>query len=49
MEKILSPCTDKIVCISKPEKALAEREHIAKDDKIALILNGVDGVVGGSR
>ena len=43
LEKILAPCTDKIVCISKAEKASAKREHIAKDDKLALILNGVDG------
>ena len=42
LEKILSPCTDKIVCISKAEKASAEREHIAKDDKLALIPNGID-------
>ena len=45
MEKILSPCTDKIVCISKAEKASAEREHIAKDDKLALIPNGIDGLL----
>lgn len=42
LEKILSPCTDKIVCISKAEKASAEREHIAKDDKLTLIPNGID-------
>ena len=42
MEKALSPCTDKIVCISKAEKASAEREHIAKEDKLALIPNGID-------
>lgn len=42
LEKILSPCTDKIVCISKAEKVSAEREHIAKDDKLALIPNGID-------
>ena len=42
MEKALSPCTDKIVCISKAEKLSAEREHIAKDDKLALIPNGID-------
>lgn len=42
LEKILSPCTDKIVCISKAEKASAKREHIAKDDKLALIPNGID-------
>ena len=39
---MLSPCTDKIVCISKAEKASAEREHIAKDDKLDLIPNGID-------
>jgi len=42
LEKILAPCTDKIVCISKAEKASAKREHIAKDDKLALIPNGID-------
>ena len=42
MEKALSPCTDKIVCISKAEKASAEREHIAKENKLALIPNGID-------
>lgn len=42
LEKILSPCTDKIVCISKAEKASAEHEHIAKDEKLALIPNGID-------
>lgn len=45
LEIILSSCTDKTVCISKAEKASAEREHIAKDDKLALILNGVDGLL----
>lgn len=54
MEKMLSPCTDKIVCISKAEKQSAEREHIAKDDKLALIPNGIDvnavrNAVGKSR
>lgn len=54
MEKMLSPCTDKIVCISKAEKQSAEREHIAKDDKLALIPNGIDvnavrNTVGKSR
>lgn len=54
MEKMLSPCTDKIVCISKAEKLSAERKHIAKDDKLALIPNGIDvnavrNAVGKSR
>lgn len=42
MEKVLSPCTDKIVCISKAEKQSALRMHIAKEDKLALIPNGID-------
>ncbi len=42
LEKLFSPCTDKIVCISKAEKASAECEHIAKEDKLALIPNGID-------
>ena len=54
MEKMLSPCTDKIVCISKAEQLSAEREHIAGDDKLALIPNGIDvnavrNAVGKSR
>lgn len=42
MEKCLSPLTDKIVCISEAEKVSAEREHIANDDKLELIPNGID-------
>lgn len=42
IEKILSPYTNKIVCISKAEKLSAERKHIAKDEKLALIPNGID-------
>ena len=42
MEKCLSPLTDKIVCISEAEKESAEREHIAKKDKLELIPNGID-------
>ncbi len=42
MEKILSPCTDKIVCISEAEKQSALREHISKEAKLALIPNGID-------
>ncbi len=42
MERLLAPCTDRIVCISKAEKASAEREHIAKDEKLVLIPNGID-------
>lgn len=42
IEKCLAPLTDKIVCISQAEKASAEREHIAKENKLALIPNGID-------
>ncbi len=42
MEKVLSRYTDKIVCISKAEKESAEREHIAREDKLVLIPNGID-------
>ena len=54
MEKMLSPCTDKIVCISKAEQLSAESEHIAGEDKLVLILNGIDvnavrNAVGKSR
>lgn len=42
MEKCLSPLTDKIVCISEAEKVSAEREHIANDNKLELIPNGID-------
>lgn len=34
--------TDKIVCISEAEKVSAEREHIANDNKLELIPNGID-------
>lgn len=42
IEKLLSPCTDKIVCISPFEKMNAEKEHIAQDDKLELIPSGID-------
>ena len=42
MEKCLSPLTDKIVCISEAEKESAERNHIARRDKLELIPNGID-------
>ena len=42
MEKCLSPLTDKIVCISEAEKKSAERNHIARRDKLELIPNGID-------
>ena len=42
MEKCLSPLTDKIVCISEAEKESAEKEHIAKENKLELIPNGID-------
>ncbi len=42
MERLLVPCTDKIVCISKSEESSAEREYIARKDKLKLISNGID-------
>lgn len=42
MEKCLSPFTDKIVCISEAEKISALHEHIAKENKLELIPNGID-------
>ena len=42
MEKCLSPFTDKIVCISEAEKRSALREHIASEEKLELIPNGID-------
>lgn len=42
IEKLLSPTTDKIVCISKAEKASALREKIAEENKLELIPNGID-------
>ncbi len=42
MEKMLAPCTDRIVCISEAERASALREHIAGEDKLVLIPNGID-------
>lgn len=42
MEKCLSPFTDKIVCISEAERESALKEHIARQDKLELIPNGID-------
>lgn len=42
IEKLLSPLTDKIVCISSSEKLDAEKSHIAKGNKLELIPNGID-------
>lgn len=42
IEKILSQCTDAIVCISKAEKQSALKEHIANESKIKVIENGID-------
>lgn len=42
LEKLLAPSTDKIVCISEAERDSANREHVAKGDKLELIPNGID-------
>lgn len=42
MERCLAPLTDRIVCISEAEKESALRAHIADEDKLELIPNGID-------
>ena len=42
LERLLAPCTDRIVCISEAERQSALREHIAPEGKLALIPNGID-------
>ncbi|MFV0586042.1 glycosyltransferase family 4 protein [Bacteroides reticulotermitis] len=42
IERILANFTDKIVCISDAEKHSALRRKIAKEDKLRLIINGVN-------
>lgn len=42
IEKILSPFTNQIVCISDAEKVSALDNKIAKEKKLNVILNGID-------
>ena len=42
IEKFLALFTDKIVCISKAEKQSAIKTKICKEQKLALIQNGID-------
>jgi len=42
LERLLASCTDKIVCISEPERQSALRKRIAPEGKLALIPNGID-------
>lgn len=42
IEKALARCTDKIVCISEAERISALKHNIAIDDKLNVILNGID-------
>lgn len=42
LERMLALCTDKIVCISQAEKTAALKLHIANEDKLAIITNGVN-------
>ncbi len=41
-EKIASKYTDKIICVSKFDYSLALKYHIAKEDKLVTVHNGVD-------
>ena len=42
IEKALARCTDKIVCISEAERVSALNNGITTDDKLNVILNGID-------
>lgn len=42
IEKVLARCTDKIVCISEAERISALNHKITSDDKLNVILNGID-------
>ena len=42
IEKVAAPFCDKIICISDAEKQSALDKKICKDDKLQVILNGVD-------
>lgn len=41
-ERMLSPMTDKIVCISEYEKKSALEHRICREDKLVIINNGID-------
>lgn len=42
IEKLLAKCTDKIVCISEAERISALKHKIADNQKLDVILNGID-------
>lgn len=42
IEKALARCTDKIVCISEAERLSALNHKITSDDKLNVILNGIN-------
>lgn len=42
IERALARCTDKIVCISEAERTSALNHRITSDDKLNVILNGID-------
>lgn len=42
IEKVQTPFTDKIVCISQAEKNSAIKRKICKEDKVRVIENGID-------
>lgn len=42
IEKALARCTDKIVCISEAERTSALNNRITTDNKLNVILNGID-------
>lgn len=42
VERLLAHCTDRIVCISKSEEDDALKEHVAPQQELSLIPNGID-------
>lgn len=42
IERLLTRCTDKIICISEAERVSALRNKIADKKKLEVILNGID-------
>ena len=42
IERLLARCTDKIICISEAERVSALKHKIADNEKLKVILNGID-------
>lgn len=42
IERALSPLCDRIICVSNAEKTSALQRRIAREDKLTVIMNGID-------